>query len=444
MTTDLFVPPAAEGIPLAALDSATEGADRLDAAALTPTGRNFLAHALVQLARDGWLRTEPAGGFEPTRDRATPEPDEQSVPAPVSPPTATGRGVDRDRIADAVVPLLLDTLPKVIARARGYEIADVVLSVLPACSDPIECSHEAALAEAQQETRRLGLMVDEYGQGASALTDKLQRARDMHRETCPWAQGGAPSPAFRCGMCEVLDAPAVLPPDGRAGVLSDADRQFLTFALDLAADQMASRGDEFEPGDEDAMERLRRLAAGERDEQQAQQGGDEPTESVLYEVVGDWGVDGADSAEGARAAVAKWLRAYPKCGAYAQQRIVREWPDGSEFYGPWTDLPPAAAPVAGQPPADVETPPGMMRPRLTSRPGDATVDPAMCPRCKGDNQEAFELCAACATGQSPADTGEEAACTCAAAGDCFAPSGHYADCPQATPPAIVAEPGKES
>lgn len=40
----------------------------------------------------------------------------------------------------------------------------------------------------------------------------------------------------------------------------------------------------------------------------------------------------------------------------------------------------------------------------------ATVDPAMCPRCRGDNSEAFELCAACAT----------------------------------TPPAVVAEPGKEN
>jgi hypothetical protein len=99
----------------------------------------------------------------------------------------------------------------------------------------------------------------------------------------------------------------------------------------------------------DAAALLRRLAG------EAQQ--DEPTESVIYEVVGDWGVDSADSAEGARAAVAKWLRAYPKCGAHAQQRIVREWPDGSEFYGPWTDLPdqPAAVARPGQP--ETETSP---------------------------------------------------------------------------------------
>lgn len=74
MNTDLFVPPSAEGLPLAALDSATEGADRLDAFARTPQGRNFLAHALVQLARDGWLRTEAGEGFErmPERETAVP------------------------------------------------------------------------------------------------------------------------------------------------------------------------------------------------------------------------------------------------------------------------------------------------------------------------------------------------------------------------------------
>jgi hypothetical protein len=52
------IPPAASGLPDGALDSATEGANRLDAHAVTPGGRNLLAHALVQLARDGWLRPE--------------------------------------------------------------------------------------------------------------------------------------------------------------------------------------------------------------------------------------------------------------------------------------------------------------------------------------------------------------------------------------------------
>jgi hypothetical protein len=36
----------------------------------------------------------------------------------------------RDQLADATVPLLLDTLPKAIARSRGYEVADTVLALL--------------------------------------------------------------------------------------------------------------------------------------------------------------------------------------------------------------------------------------------------------------------------------------------------------------------------
>jgi hypothetical protein len=77
-----FIPPAAEGLPLGVLDSATDGASALDAWAREPVGRNFLAHALVQLARDGWLRTEPGEGFETVRDRETPEPED---PAGLSP-----------------------------------------------------------------------------------------------------------------------------------------------------------------------------------------------------------------------------------------------------------------------------------------------------------------------------------------------------------------------
>jgi hypothetical protein len=55
-TTEAFVPPAARTLPEGALDSATAGASMLDAMAATDYGRNLLAHALVHLRRDGWLR----------------------------------------------------------------------------------------------------------------------------------------------------------------------------------------------------------------------------------------------------------------------------------------------------------------------------------------------------------------------------------------------------
>jgi hypothetical protein len=74
------IPPAAEGLPDGALDSATNGATALDAWAGTGHGRNFLAHALIQLARDGWLRRQASDGFEVVRDHAeAPEP--QQPPA---------------------------------------------------------------------------------------------------------------------------------------------------------------------------------------------------------------------------------------------------------------------------------------------------------------------------------------------------------------------------
>jgi hypothetical protein len=48
----------------------------LDAWAQTPAGRNLLAHALTQLARDGWLRPEPGDAWDPVPDLqpADPEP----------------------------------------------------------------------------------------------------------------------------------------------------------------------------------------------------------------------------------------------------------------------------------------------------------------------------------------------------------------------------------
>ena len=81
MANAKFVPPAAEGLPLDALESAANGATMIDAWAETPNGRNFLAHALVQLARDGWLRRDPdpQAAFDVVEERPardTPEPQE--------------------------------------------------------------------------------------------------------------------------------------------------------------------------------------------------------------------------------------------------------------------------------------------------------------------------------------------------------------------------------
>lgn len=41
--------------------------------------------------------------------------------------------------------------------------------------------------------------------------DLLQRARDIHRETCILARGEVRPTAYRCGMCEVLNPPAAAP-----------------------------------------------------------------------------------------------------------------------------------------------------------------------------------------------------------------------------------------
>lgn len=113
-------------------------------------------------------------------------------------------------------------------------------------------------------------------------------------------------------------------------VLNDPERSMLRYALELMDDRIASRPDEFPAVDRAAAESLRRLV-GE---------GVQPeyTEDVEYQVAGDWGVGGANSAEEARDYVAMALRTWPSCGAYAEQRITRTWPDGSEFYGPWTPL----------------------------------------------------------------------------------------------------------
>lgn len=91
---------------------------------------------------------------------------------------------------------------------------------------------------------------------------------------------------------------------------------------------------------DEVVAELRRLA------DEAQQPETRPTESMHYQVVGDWGTESVAGAGEARAAVASWLDTHPLSGARAEQRVYLAWPDGSEFYGPWTDLPDPAAPVS--------------------------------------------------------------------------------------------------
>jgi hypothetical protein len=64
----------------------------------------------------------------------------------------------------------------------------------------------------------------------------------------------------------------------------------------------------------------------------------EDGEDRVYQVVGGWGVDGADDEAHARRKVEEALAQYPHCGAHAQWRTVRTWDDGAEYYGPWNAL----------------------------------------------------------------------------------------------------------
>ena len=90
-----FVPPAAANLPAGTLEAAEIGASALDAWARTAHGRNFLAHALVQLARTGWLRTEPGEGFEPVRDRDdVPEPLDEAPTTWTPGPVAVGQAAE--------------------------------------------------------------------------------------------------------------------------------------------------------------------------------------------------------------------------------------------------------------------------------------------------------------------------------------------------------------
>jgi hypothetical protein len=51
--------------------------------------------------------------------------------------------------------------------------------------------------------------------------DLLQRAREIHQQTCILARGDVQPSAFRCGMCEILNAPTVQAPAADRAALRD-------------------------------------------------------------------------------------------------------------------------------------------------------------------------------------------------------------------------------
>lgn len=79
-----FTPLVARRLPAGVLDCAARGANQLDSWAQTRSGRNLLAHALLELRREGWLATRPASERDPGRDvveRVIAEATAQQLPA---------------------------------------------------------------------------------------------------------------------------------------------------------------------------------------------------------------------------------------------------------------------------------------------------------------------------------------------------------------------------
>lgn len=82
---------------------------------------------------------------------------------------------------------------------------------------------------------------------------------------------------------------------------------------------------------QETIDRLRAEVAGRTEP-------DGCTEDREYQVVGDWGTNGAEDEEQARRFARRALREYPGCGARVEWRVARMWDDGAEYYGPWNDL----------------------------------------------------------------------------------------------------------
>ncbi|MFF7949096.1 hypothetical protein [Streptomyces griseorubiginosus] len=82
------------------------------------------------------------------------------------------RAALRDRIAEALSEVRRPGLGGLTEAEAVRRMADAVLKVLPSCSDPIECSHEAALGEAREKHRASLRRADEIN---NELMEEVQR-----------------------------------------------------------------------------------------------------------------------------------------------------------------------------------------------------------------------------------------------------------------------------
>jgi hypothetical protein len=197
-TAEGFIPPAAQGLPAGTLEAAEIGANRLDAWARTPQGRNFLAHALVQLARTGWLRQEPGDGFEPMADRPPAE--------PAADRAAPAVWVDGHPQLEAIAAAVWEQCGRsdsgmcVEDDPRNIAVA-ALAAVLPAPTDRAAVLREAA--DALDNSERLRDLTDDHMLDINAAADELRRMADEAQQ-----DGEAPGETLdltdgpvRCPLC---------------------------------------------------------------------------------------------------------------------------------------------------------------------------------------------------------------------------------------------------
>lgn len=211
---------------------------------------------LLGFVADNLPRPEPAA--EPTGSRVPftftdADGDLLSIGIPVTPAsgtpsvsvyTPTGEPV---HVPVERVPEVIAALQRIAAEATGQPAPDAL--PVPAVGDRWHCTTDTG-TRVVTVTR---VWDTEDAKGGTAVAFDW---RD--------SDGGEYGSALGLPVFLGTYRPEQQPEAAPAPVLSDAERQFLKWTLDLAAEQMASCGDEFDADDEVALAYLRRLAGGEQ------------------------------------------------------------------------------------------------------------------------------------------------------------------------------------